>query len=227
MLLLLPFPHGISGEERRASALRKLWPEGPQRRREAQPGEAKAASIWLGGGRRGGRKNSWRGENKQGECREESGALAYIRKHSVYQNSGPKKSRSCQNNEYRRGAFTAGAAVQFYLQYLLSAREQHAACQFPKARTACSFPQVDVYSRQGEFFFFFLFSSAKQKLIRSQNSCNVHTPAGRGRRRRAAIEYVNSSRLILLCESPGKCHPTSELIITGLRKKTTMACCLL
>lgn len=56
MLLLPPFPHGISGEERRASALRKLWPEGPQRRREAQPGEAKAASIWLGGGRRGGGK---------------------------------------------------------------------------------------------------------------------------------------------------------------------------
>lgn len=197
---------------------------------ETQGGTARRGegSQHLAGGRaEGGRKNSWRGENKQGECREESGALAYIRKHSVYQNSGPKKSRSCQNNEYRRGAFTAGAAVQFYLQYLLSAREQHAACQFPKARTACSFPQVDVYSRQGEFFFFFLFSSAKQKLIRSQNSCNVHTPAGRGRRRRAAIEYVNSSRLILLCESPGKCHPTSELIITGLRKKTTMACCLL
>lgn len=142
----------------------------------------------------------------------------------MYQNSGPKKSRSCQNNEYRRGAFTAGAAVQFYLQYLLSAREQHAACQFPKARTACSFPQVDVYSRRGEvvfflIFFFFFPHQQNKKLIRSQNSCNVHTPAGRGRRRRAAIEYVNSSRLILLCESLGKCHPTSELIITGLRKK--------
>lgn len=50
------------------------------------------------------------------------------------------------------GHFTTGYAVQFYLQYLLSVREQHAACQFPKARTVCSFTQVDVYSRQGIFF---------------------------------------------------------------------------
>lgn len=57
---------------------------------------------------------------------------AYIRKYRVYQNSRPKKSISCQNNEYRRGHFTTDHGVQFYLQYLLSDREQHTGCQFQR-----------------------------------------------------------------------------------------------
>lgn len=56
---------------------------------------------------------------------------AYIRKYRVYQNSRPRKSISCQNNECRRGALTAGQGVQFYLQYLLSGRT-HTGCQFQR-----------------------------------------------------------------------------------------------
>lgn len=57
---------------------------------------------------------------------------AYIRKYRVYQNSRPKKSISCQNNEYRLGHFTTGHGVQFYLQCLLSDGEQHTGCQFQR-----------------------------------------------------------------------------------------------
>jgi len=57
---------------------------------------------------------------------------AYIRKYRVYQNSRPKKSPSRQNNAYRLGHFTTGHGVQFYLQYLLSDREQHTGCQFQR-----------------------------------------------------------------------------------------------
>lgn len=58
---------------------------------------------------------------------------AYIRKYRVYQNSRPKKSISCQNNEYRAGHSAAGRGVQFYLQYLLSDRT-HAGCQLQRGR---------------------------------------------------------------------------------------------
>lgn len=180
---------------------------------EAQQGKVKAASIWLWGGGEGeggGRKNSWRGENKQGERREELAALTYVRKHSVYQNSGPKKSRSCQNNEYRHGAFYSRRCRTVLFTVPLISAGTVRRLPISKGQDCVFFPSVDVYSRLGDFFISFFFSSAKQNLIQSQDSCNVHTlgsggsAGGGGGGRRAAIEYVNSSRLILLCESPGK-----------------------
>lgn len=73
---------------------------------------------------------------------------AYIRKYRVYQNSRPKKSISCQNNEYRLGHFTTGHGVQFYLQYLLSDREQHTGCQFQ--RPALRVPSLKELCTPGE-----------------------------------------------------------------------------
>lgn len=73
---------------------------------------------------------------------------AYIRKYTVYQNSRPKKSPSRQNNAYRLGHFTTGHGVQFYLQYLLSDREQHTGCQFQ--RPALRVPSLKELCTPGE-----------------------------------------------------------------------------
>lgn len=73
---------------------------------------------------------------------------AYIRKYRVYQNSRPKKSPSRQNNAYRLGHFTTGHGVQFYLQYLLSDREQHTGCQFQ--RPALRVPSLKELCTPGE-----------------------------------------------------------------------------
>lgn len=59
-----------------------------------------------------------------------------------------QKSPSRQNNEYRLGHFTTGHGVQFYLQYLLSDREQHAGCQFQ--RPALRVPSLKKLCTPGE-----------------------------------------------------------------------------
>lgn len=64
---------------------------------------------------------------------------AYIRKYRVYQNSRPKKSISCQNNEYRHGH---AAAYSFI--YSTSYQTEHSpAASSGEAGTACSFTQGD------------------------------------------------------------------------------------
>lgn len=124
----------------------------------------------------------------------------------MYQNSGPKKSRSCQNNEYRRGAFYSRRCRTVLFTVPLISAGTARRLPISKGQDSVFFPSSRCVLQAGEFFLFFFFlSSAKQNLIQRQDSCNVHTLAERGGGGgRAAIAYVNSSRLILLCESPGK-----------------------
>lgn len=65
---------------------------------------------------------------------------AYIRKYRVYQNSRPKKSLSCQNNESRRGLSPRTAAYSFIYSTSYQAQDgtpaagpkgQH--CLFPRS----------------------------------------------------------------------------------------------
>lgn len=74
---------------------------------------------------------------------------AYIRKYRVYQNSRPKKSISCQDNEYRHGAFYNGPwCTVLFTVPLIRQRTVHW-LPIPKASTACSFTQGDVCSPRG------------------------------------------------------------------------------
>lgn len=75
---------------------------------------------------------------------------AYIRKYRVYQNSRPKKSISCQNNEYRHGAFYSGPWCTVLFTVPLIRRRTVHWLPIPKARTACSFTRGDAFSpREG------------------------------------------------------------------------------
>lgn len=113
---------------------------------------------------------------------------------------GPKKSRSCQNNEYRRGAFYSRRCRTVLFTVPLISAGTARRLPASKGQDSVFFPRVAVCALQaGEFCSVFFLSSAKQTLVQRQGSCNVHAERGR-----AAIAHVNSSRLILLCESPGK-----------------------
>lgn len=94
--------------------------------------------------------------------------------------------------------------------------------------------QVDVYSRQGCVCVCVCPSVCVPNQISKtqsdteparEKSCTVHMDQGNGRGREGKerpenteMEYANNSRLILLCESPRKCQPTSVLITAGFQK---------
>ena len=75
---------------------------------------------------------------------------AYIRKYRVYQNSRPKKSISCQNNEYRHGAFYSGPWWTVLFTVPLIRQRTVLWLPIPKASTACSFAQGDEFSPREE-----------------------------------------------------------------------------
>lgn len=91
------------------------------------------------------------------------------------------------------GHFTTGHGVQFYLQYLLSDREQYTACQFqrpalrvPSLKEMCT-PQEELESLLARSLSSSLTHSlslsplsTKQKLIQNQHLCKIHRFRGEG-----------------------------------------------
>lgn len=106
----------------------------------------------------------------------------------MYQNSRPKKSIGCQNNEYRRRAFyNRPRCTVLFTVPLIRQRTVHW-LPIPKAGTACSFPQGDVYSPRGAGRHALslpasLLYQQNKKLIRSQSFCKAHRLREEGTRR--------------------------------------------
>lgn len=69
---------------------------------------------------------------------------AYIRKYRVYPTADPKKAQAVRTMSTDAEHFTAGHGVQFYLQYLLSDREQYTDCPFQRPALRVLSPPGDV-----------------------------------------------------------------------------------
>lgn len=86
------------------------------------------------------------------------------------------------------GHFTTGQGVQFYLQYLLSDREQYTGCQFQRpALRVLSLKEMCTPQEELEGVLSLQLSlalsplSTKQKVIQNQHLCKVHRAMGEGK----------------------------------------------